>query len=251
MEGGPKWRVANATIAADAGEYGRVRTNTQCGDYVLKLEFQTPVDGNSGMFLRSAKSQDPHVTGYELQIYDGHEKFPTGSILNAARTEKKVRIHPEKWQSYEVFHLGKRCLVKLGGKKGLDLTAGKAVNGFIGLKFDPKWPVASRNKKVKPPKPAAKPPDWSVKKGHLRAGQGPRQLERKGPYDDFVPQLEVWANSREPDFHPNSGVFLRGAVGGIGPDTRFRSGTSSRTETGLSRWISGPEGCVFTSRRVA
>ncbi len=234
VEGGAKWRVANGTIVADAGEYGWLRTNTQFGDYVLKLEFQTAADGNSGVFLRSAKGKDPHVTGYELQIYDGHEKFPTGSILNAARTEKKVRIHPEKWQSYEVFHLGKRCLVKLDGKKVLDLTDGKSMTGFIGLQFNPKKPVAFRNIKVKPlglapifneknlngwqevkpPKPAAKPPVWSVKKGHPHVEQGPGQLETKGLYDDFVLQLDVRANSSQPNFHPNSGVFLRGTVGG-------------------------------------
>ncbi|OYW16757.1 MAG: hypothetical protein B7Z55_13910, partial [Planctomycetales bacterium 12-60-4] len=82
VEGAAKWRVADGSIVADSGGYGWLRTNTQFGDYSLKVEFQTAADGNSGVFLRSAKGKDPHVTGYELQIFDAHPKFPTGSILD-------------------------------------------------------------------------------------------------------------------------------------------------------------------------
>ena len=57
VEGGAKWRVANGTIVADAGEYGWLRTNTQFGDYVLKLEFQTAADGNSGVFFAFGRRQ--------------------------------------------------------------------------------------------------------------------------------------------------------------------------------------------------
>lgn len=233
-EGGAKWKVANGSLVAETGEYGWLRSNSQFGDYVLKVEFQTAADGNSGVFLRSAKGKDPHVSGYELQIYDGHEKFPTGSILNAARTAKKVKIHPEKWQSYEVFHVGKRCLVKLDGKKVLELTDEKSLQGYVGLQFNPNKPVAFRNIKirplglapifneknlngwqeVKPAKPPAKPALWSVHRGQLHVEQGPGQLETKSLYDDFILQLDVRANSKDPKFHPNSGVFLRGTVNG-------------------------------------
>jgi hypothetical protein len=234
VEGAAKWRVAEGSIVADSGGYGWLRTNTQFGDYSLKVEFQTAADGNSGVFLRSAKGKDPHVTGYELQIFDAHLKFPTGSILDAARTNKKVKIAPGKWHSYEVFHIGARCLVKLDGKKVLDLNDTKSASGHLGLQFNPNKPVAFRNIKVRPlglaplfndrnlsgwqevqpAKAPAEPAVWSVKRGLLHVEKGPGQLETKTLYDDFILQLDVRTNSREPNFHPNSGVFFRGTPGG-------------------------------------
>lgn len=234
VEGAAKWRVADGSIIADTGGYGWLRTNTQFADYSLKVEFQTAADGNSGIFLRSAKGKDPHISGYELQIFDAHPKFPTGSILDAARTNKKLKIHPDKWHSYEVFHVGTRCLVKLDGKKVLDLNDPKSANGHLGLQFNPNKPVAFRNIKVRPlglaplfngknlsgwqevqpAKTPAEPAVWTEKRGSLHVEKGPGQLETKSLYDDFVLQLDVRANSKEPNFHPNSGVFFRGTPNG-------------------------------------
>jgi len=42
---------------ADPAEYCRFRTNTQFGDYVLQLEFQTAADGNSGVFFAFGRRQ--------------------------------------------------------------------------------------------------------------------------------------------------------------------------------------------------
>jgi hypothetical protein len=233
-EGGAKWRVADGSILADAGGYGWLRTNTQFADYSLKVDFQTAADGNSGVFLRSAKGKDPHVSGYELQIFDAHPKFPTGSILDAGRTNKKLRIDPGKWHTYEVFHVGDRCLVKLDGKKVLELTDSKSANGHLGLQFNPNKPVAFRNIKVRPlglaplfnnrnlsgwqevqpAKAPAEPAIWSVKRGLLHVEKGPGQLETKTVYDDFILQLDIRTNSQDPNFHPNSGVFFRGTPNG-------------------------------------
>lgn len=234
VEGGAKWRVANGELIADSGQYGWIRTDSQFGDYILKVDFKTTADGNSGIFLRSAKGKDPHVSGYELQIYDGHKDFPTGSILNSGRTQKAVKINPDKWQTYEVFHLGKRCLVKLDGRKVLDIEDEKSLRGHLGLQFNPKKPVAFRNVKVRPlglrpifngknlngwqavqpPKAPNEPAKWSVKKGALHVEKGPGQLETTSIYDDFVLQMDIRTNTSDPNFHPNSGVFLRGVLKG-------------------------------------
>ncbi len=233
-EGLAKWRVADGALVADSGGYGWLRTNTQVTDYSLRVDFQTAADGNSGIFLRSAKGKDPHISGYELQIFDAHPKFPTGSILDARRTSKKIRIDPARWHTYEVFHMGARCLVKLDGKKVLDLSDSKSAGGYLGLQFNPNKPVAFRNIKmrplglaplfngrnlsgwqeVQPPKPPASPAVWSVKRGLLHVEKGPGQLETKTLYDDFILQMEVRTNATDPNFHPNSGVFFRGMPGG-------------------------------------
>ncbi|MBI4910787.1 MAG: DUF1080 domain-containing protein [Acidobacteria bacterium] len=54
-EGAAKWRVDNGVVIADEGGYGWLRTNAAFRDYSLRCDFRTTADGNSGIFLRSAK----------------------------------------------------------------------------------------------------------------------------------------------------------------------------------------------------
>jgi len=55
----------------------------------MKCDFRTAADGNSGIFLRSAKEGNPHETGYELQIFDQHPQFPTGGLWATSRHLKR------------------------------------------------------------------------------------------------------------------------------------------------------------------
>lgn len=226
-EGGAQWRVADGTLIADAGEYGYLRSNAAFADYVLKCDFRTAPDGNSGIFLRSAKDGQPHVTGYELQIYDKHEKFKTGSLVSHA-VAKPARITGG-WQSYEVQLAGDRIIVKLDGKKILDARDTKSLIGHIGLQFNKDKKIEFRNVKLKPlgltpifdgktlsgwhetKHPRVKEaPEWTVKKGLLHVQKGPGQLETDAAFDDFILQIDIRANAPAPDKHPNSGIFIRG-----------------------------------------
>jgi hypothetical protein len=229
-EGGAKWKVADGAIAAGGTEDGWLRTNTQFADYVLKLEFQTAADGNSGIFLRSKKGADPHKTGYELQIFDAHPKFPTGGIVDRAAPLRRSAIKAGKWHAYEIVVLESRILVKLDGKKVLDFTGATSASGYVGLQYNKSKPIQFRNIKlqplglapifngrnlsgwqtVQPPKPPPQPAEWSAKKGILHVVKGGGQIESKAQFDDFVLQLDIRANSPDPNFHPNSGIFLRG-----------------------------------------
>jgi hypothetical protein len=233
-EVGAKWKADNGLLVSDGGEYGWLRTNTQFSDFILKLEFQTAPDGNSGVFLRSKKGRDAHVTGYELQIYDGHKEYPTGGILNHAKPQRKSEIKQGKWHSYEIFCLGTQTLIKLDGKKTAGMTDSKSLAGYIGLQYNKDKPVAFRNIKiqplglapifngknlsgwqeVQPPRAPKEPAVWSVKKGLLHVEKGPGHLETKALYDDFVLQLEIKTNPKDANHHPNSGIFLRGKPNG-------------------------------------
>jgi hypothetical protein len=233
-EGGSKWKAADGLLVGDGSAAGWLRTNTQFGDYILKLEFQTASDGNSGVFLRSRKGADPQKTGYELQIFDGHPKYPTGGIVDHAAPKRRTTVDPGRWHAYEVVCLGPRILVKLDGKKVLDLTDAKSASGYIGLQVNQNKPVQFRNIKLKPlglapifngkslsgwqtvepAKPPAEPAQWTAKKGQIHVVKGPGQLETKSIYDDFVLQLEIRTNTTDAAFHPNSGIFFRGRPNG-------------------------------------
>ena len=66
QEGAAKWKVEGGALTFDAGQVGWLRSNSVFADYILKLDFRTRKGGNSGVFVRSAKSGQPHETGYEV-----------------------------------------------------------------------------------------------------------------------------------------------------------------------------------------
>lgn len=226
-QGTAEWMVENGAITTRPGPYGWLRSNSQFADYVLKLEFRACENCNSGVFLRSATTGEPHVTGYELQIWTGNQKFPTGSLVNHAAT-MKGKFKGDVWNQYEVTVQGDRFLIKLNGKTVLDARDGKSKIGHIGLQSN-KDKIEFRNMKLKPlgltalfdgkslagwhevKTPRAKePPEWSAKGGVMHVEKGPGQLETDALFDDLILQLAIKTNPKDEKHHPNSGVFLRG-----------------------------------------
>jgi hypothetical protein len=231
QEGGAKWRVESGALTAD-GESGYLRSNSPFADYVLKLDYRAPADENSGVFLRSAREGQPHVTGYELQIYGKHAEYPTGSLVNHIKA-KAVNPAPDRWHTYEVTAQGDRFVVKLDGRTVLDGRDSKSRAGHIGLQYNKDKKIEFRNIRLKPlglapvftgkdlsgwkiidaPKPKEKP-EWTVKGGLLHVEKGPGQIETEGTWDDFVLQMDIRTNPRDANHHPNSGVFFRGDPNG-------------------------------------
>ena len=121
---------------ADGGESGWLRSGGVFGDFVLKCEFRTSAKGNSGLFIRSAKEGRPHVTGYEVQIWNDHPKFPTGSLVNHVATPKKAELRCDQWNSFEIRAEGDRFAISLNGKKVLEAKEGKSAAGHIGLQYN-------------------------------------------------------------------------------------------------------------------
>lgn len=228
-EGGTDWKVADGAIVADGGESGWLRHNAVFGDFEMRFEFRTASDGNSGVFLRSAKAGAPHLTGYELQIFDAHEKFPTGSLVGHA-VAKGGKIRAGEWQTMEFTAAGPRMTAKVDGKQVLTANDGKSPAGHIGLQYNKGKKIEFRNirirplglkpliqgssmtgwRKVEPPKPPQAPAEWSIKNGVIHVEKGPGQLESEGTWANFILQMEVKTNPRDANHHPNSGVFFRG-----------------------------------------
>jgi hypothetical protein len=233
-EGKGQWHVADGTIVGDAGGDGWLRQNSAFGDYILRIDFRTEkADTNSGIFLRSALTGEPHVTGYELQIWDNNPKFPTGSLVNFAST-KAGHVKAGEWQTYEIEAMGDHFVVRLDGKQVLDAHEGHSLAGHLGLQHKENNRIEFRNIKLKPlglkplfngkdlsgwkrverpTNPPKELPEWTVRDGMLHVEKGPGQVESEQQFDDFVLQLDIRANSTDPNRHPNSGVFLRGTPG--------------------------------------
>ncbi len=228
-EGKAEWRVEGGTLISDAGEYGWLRSDMPFADYELRLEYRQAADGNSGVFLRSAREGQPHVTGYELQMFDTHPQFPTGSLVNHLKAQA-VSPAPGEWHRYEITNQGDRFIIKLDGKQIADGRDSKSAAGHIGLQHNTGKKIEFRNvalrplglqavfngktlsgwEEVQPAKPAKEPAVWSVRDSAIHVEHGPGQLETQAMWQNFIFQLEVRANATDPAKHPNSGVFFRG-----------------------------------------
>jgi hypothetical protein len=238
-EGGAKWRVENGSVIADAGEYGWLRSNAAFGDYELRVEFKSPSEGNSGVFLHSARTGLPHVTGYELNILLGKEVKPERKWLNTEEAKvKKIVMKGDVWHRYDVVVRGGQMEVKLDGKKVISATGTRSKFGHIGLQYNPGKAIAFRTVAVRPlglqpifngktldgwqrvdrPEgkqgPVKEPPVWTAENKLLHVEKGPGQLETTGVYQNFILQLDIRANSKDPARHPNSGIFLHGTPKG-------------------------------------
>ena len=231
--GEAEWQTGNGILSAASGNSGWLATNGQFADYLLKLEYRTAADGNSGVFLRSLKEGEPHETGYELQICDSHPSYTTGSLVNHLKA-KPVATDPDRWQSYEISVQGDHFVVRLNGEQILDARSEAHRTGHIGLQYNQGKSIEFRNIKLKPlglepifdgkslqgwrkvdrpDKPM--PHQWSVREGRIHVEKGAGQLETERTFKDFVFQLDIRTNAPDADTHPNSGVFFRGDPGGF------------------------------------
>jgi hypothetical protein len=283
--GGAQWRAGDGAIVADSAESGWLRSNSSFADYVFTCEFRTGAEGNSGIFLRSAAEGAPHETGYELQIWDKHEKFATGSLVNHLRA-KKAKLKADQWNLYEVEARGDRFVVRLNGKKILDGRDAKSRLGHIGLQYNKEKKIEFRNLKLKPlgfqplfngkdltgwaavdaPKPPTAPPVWSVQDGAIHVEKGPGQLETEAQHGDFILQLDIRTNPENANHHPNSGVFFRGDPKGFwsGYESQIRNeykdgdrakpvdwGTGAIYNRQATRKVVPNDGAYFTKTIVA
>jgi hypothetical protein len=150
QQGSAQWTVVDGAIVGDAGEYGWLRYDKPLTDFELKLEFRTAADGNSGVFVRSSAEGAPHLTGYEVQIFDKHEKFPTGSIVGHAAASAPGTIKAGEWQTMEIAAIGPRMVVKLDGTTLVDARDGKSKSGYIGLQYNKGKKIEFRNVRIRP-----------------------------------------------------------------------------------------------------
>jgi hypothetical protein len=142
------WKVADGAIECGGGQPGWLATNATFRDFRLQLEFKGAATVNSGVFLRSQKDGQPHVTGYELQIWDMQPAgYLTGSLVEHAKAQP-TRIKPDAWNQFDVTARGDHFVVKLNGQTVLDVKDSKHAEGVIGLQCQPKQVIAFRNLRV-------------------------------------------------------------------------------------------------------
>jgi len=144
------WMAREGELVCSAAERSWLSTSDSFSDYTLKVEFRGARTVNSGVFLRSEKEGQPHITGYELQIWDYQPAgYNTGSLVGSLKASP-VKILPDQWNYYEITAHGDHFVILLNGKKVLDGHDSKHASGVIGFQCQKVNKIEFRNIKLRP-----------------------------------------------------------------------------------------------------
>jgi hypothetical protein len=239
--GSARWLVTNDEITAVVGSgAGFLTTTTEFANYRLNAEFWVDDEANSGVFLRCPTSGEiTALNAYEVNIYDRHARWPTGSINEVGRT----RGNPSttgRWNRFEITADGSRLSVRLNKETVLEASDNRHTRGVIGLQYNGQGTVRFRNVRLQPLQlasifngkdltgwkeiPGRRSVYTVTPAGELNVKNGNGDLQSTATYGDFVFQLDIYSNGKS----LNSGVFFRGAAG------EFWSGYESQIR---NQWV--------------
>jgi len=225
--GEARWAVADGAIVYQSGTgAGMLSTTTEFADFELRAEFWIDKQANSGVFLRCPTAGEiTALNAYEVNIYDAHEQWPTGSINELARAPKQPAT-VGRWNTYQIVARGPQLEAQLNGQRTVSVRDDKLARGTIALQqLKGEGNVRFRNLKLRPLNltsifngkdltgwtvlPDRKSVYSVTPEGWLNVKDGNGDLQSTGQYGDFLFQLEIVSNGQ----HLNSGVFFRALPG--------------------------------------
>ncbi|GEM_PF-1245780 len=108
-------------------------TNEEWDDFSLALEFKMTPNCNSGVGVRMPKGIEgrPSQHGYEIQISDNDEQYPTGSIFRHVPANQKM--HKQGWNEMSIICVKDHIVVYVNRQKVVDARLDGSKKGRIGL----------------------------------------------------------------------------------------------------------------------
>ncbi len=247
--GETQWIVSEGCLThrPDSGT-GVLGTTTEFADFELKADFWIDGTANSGVFLRAPLAGPIAATNaYEVNIYDAHEQWPTGSINLVARASERPATVGH-WNTYDLKVEGPRFVIRLNGRTVVEAQDQDArfARGTIALQqYTGKGIVKFRNVQLRPlglrpifngkdltgwkEIPGRKSVYTVTPEGWLNVKNGNGDLQTEAEYGDFVFQLDIISNGT----HLNSGVFFRAIRGQFwsGYESQIRNQWESEDRT--------------------
>lgn len=151
------WKILDGAIYCGGATPGWLATTKSFSDFRLQLEFKGPANVNSGVFLRSKKEGQPHVTGYELQIWDMQPQgFLTGSLVGTVKAPPTDKIKGDAWNAFDITARGDHFIVVMNGKTVLDHHDKQHASGVIGFQCQADQKISFRNIRIQELKQAAR-----------------------------------------------------------------------------------------------
>lgn len=156
------WEVQKGVLVGkqdpEVGNDSWLFTKETWDDFSLYLEFNMTPKCNSGVGIRMPKGVEgrPSQHGYEIQISDMDEKFPTGSIFRHVSAEKD--LYNPNWNQMYIVCVKEHIVVYLNRQKVVDAHLDNSMEGRIGLQVHggeqfKNQVVKFRNIKIKDLKP--------------------------------------------------------------------------------------------------
>jgi len=130
--GNADWKVEDGTITATKGS-GFLVTPKPYTNFELKADFWADKAVNSGIFVRCAEGAPGAMTCYEINIFDAHAEWPTGSINNTKSVLPNKPNTTEKWNTLEITANGNHLVVKVNGATTVDVRDERRPGGTIAL----------------------------------------------------------------------------------------------------------------------
>ena len=146
-----EWAVEDGTITAvpESGR-GLLATTAAYDNFHLHVDFWIDDMANSGVFIRCpAEGAITQGNAFEINIYDPHTTWPTGSINEIAKIQTTPRTVGQ-WNTFEIVADGDHLLVKLNGETTVDARSTRHARGPIALQYNAAGRVKFRNVKIKP-----------------------------------------------------------------------------------------------------
>jgi Domain of Unknown Function (DUF1080) len=138
--GQANWSGSDGAVQASAGTppASFLVTRTSYKDVMIRAEFWSSDDANSGIFLRC---QDPKTITdencYEANIFDQRPDptFATGAIVKVAKLTAPMIKAGGQWNVMEVTAKGSRLTVVLNGTKTAEIDDSKLASGPVALQW--------------------------------------------------------------------------------------------------------------------
>jgi hypothetical protein len=137
--GGSNWHVADGAIVADTmidkKEPGYLVTKKSYKNFVVRVEFMSSDDANSGIYFRCLDAKNiTDRTCYEANIFDqrADPSYGTGAITRHVEVDPMPKAGG-KWNTYEVTANGRDITVVLNGQTTAKLRNGMFDEGPIAL----------------------------------------------------------------------------------------------------------------------
>ena len=138
--GDANWSASDGAVQASQGgkDPAYLVTKTSYKDFMLRAEFWSSDDANSGIFFRCqdpAKITDENC--YEANIFDQRPDptYGTGAIVKVAKAPDPMPKAGGKWNTYEISARGGRLVLVLNGVKTVDVEDTKLASGPIALQW--------------------------------------------------------------------------------------------------------------------
>jgi Domain of Unknown Function (DUF1080) len=114
------WRARDGLLGYEPGD-SWLASDATYGDFVLRLDYRTGPDSDSGIFLRAAPEGYPSFTGMEIEIKDDPDGAPSPrsntSLYGAAAPIRNATRGAGAWNAVDIAMLGRRLTAVWNGVK--------------------------------------------------------------------------------------------------------------------------------------